>query len=410
MSWMYKEQGSERITNKEILLIREELKNIIWKENIINTNLIDQHGNTNLLLPNFMKEKEDNGDIDIFLYYVEDYFNPEMYINLINNTGNVLDINKNDHTWSIFYFSPNVGKKVQIDLHIIENTFINCTSYFNYFRVPYFFYVIWMFQKNLGFKLWQNWFYIKVEDDLISLLQNDLIKESPNIVNDYLKYWNFNDYYILLENISYLDFMENYFQIKKEDFYNISSYVGIANVINNTEIVNYNWIKDIKAKYIKRIKNNSKLQKIIPNIKIGEEDLNILKEKIRRKFILDNKNILIQKIIFEIEKRKELKLRNQRKTELFKIFFNIPESSFEIMKEIDKNLIDLIANNIEYYEDIVFFLEKANIKDFQLLNDWSVQVGENGINKLKEFAINNNIQFDEEQDKYVLNWRYNFTY
>jgi len=93
-------------------------------------------------LPNFVKEKNDNGDIDIFLYYDLKITNPEIIVNKLKENQNILKINKNDKTWSFLFYSEQIKKKIQIDLHIVKNTPENLSNYFNYYRVPYLYFIL----------------------------------------------------------------------------------------------------------------------------------------------------------------------------------------------------------------------------------------------------------------------------
>lgn len=136
----YGDKKVNRVTTEETLIIRNELFNIL-KHILEDTNVVDFYGNKNLLISNILTDKKDHGDIDSFIY-IPDTIKPNILIQIIRETNQLIDVNRNDNVYSILFHSLIVNKNVQIDIHICHDKKHFETTYFNYYRVPYLFFLL----------------------------------------------------------------------------------------------------------------------------------------------------------------------------------------------------------------------------------------------------------------------------
>lgn len=288
MSWQFKEFWAERVTEKEILLVREELKGIIkpnkkvfsyTSHKSIKKPLLDYYGNTNLLLTNPIKEKEDNWDIDIFLIYENE--EKQQISNLLRNHKNVSHYNsQNKEVHSFLFQSEKINKKVQIDLNFINwNSSIEINNYFKYFQAPYFFftlsYLIKTFKEDLNIKISNKWIFIKLQDadillekNLNSFLHYLFNIDDLSFFNSYEKIWKFlnNQGFnkSLLEREKVLSNRTKLSTTENEKFWKIISYLNWD--LRNVEKVlekfkeNFPFIED-KIKKYEREREKIKIEK-----------------------------------------------------------------------------------------------------------------------------------------------------
>jgi len=344
MSWQFIKDWAQRVTNEETLIIRKELILLIGKKRIIKTSVTDQHGNNNLLLPNFIKGKNDNWDIDIFLYYDIKKIKTEEIVERLKNNNKVLKITKNDKIWSFLYQSIRTWKKIQVDLHIIKNSKENLDNYFNYFRVPYLFFIFWMIFRKLNIKLWINWLFYVIT-----------ATESKK--------------FFKLES-RYVEFLKKILNINISDIESIDSYDWIKNFIDSTWLTNYDFfkLKEMKWKYLKKMRNNQKLVDIIEWLKKPTQTINDYKKKFDKK-LLNNYSYLPKKekqFLNEIEKSKNL--AKKRKEDLLKIFNT---DSLKTLKPEKKQFIwkisGLINEMILLKEILALLKEKYPTKQLYLV-------------------------------------------
>ena len=294
MSGQFINDWAQRITNKETLLVRLELINIIHKNNLIKTSLLDQHWNDNLLLPNFIEEKKDNWDIDIFLYVDNQEVKTETIVNILHKEPKILKINKNDKVWSFLLESNIVWKKIQIDLHIIQNSKNNLSNYFNYYRIPYLHFIFWMIFRKLNIKLWIKWLFYVTEFEKTKI------------------------FFILEEQ--YIVFLEKLLKLDIERLNNINSYKDLGNFIASTWLTKYDFFnfEKMKGKYLRKMRHNKTLLKIIedfwtPSLQY-EDYKNEFSTKLKLIYpMIDNKIKKLKTKIFEtkrlaLERRMNLSL------------------------------------------------------------------------------------------------------
>lgn len=301
MSWQFINDWSQRITEKETLIIREELISLLQlKPADFNLWLHkDYYGHKNLLLPNPIKEKEDNGDIDIFLFYSEKNWRKLGYfLKLLQDSENVLKINKNDYIYSLLYKSNIIWKKVQIDLHIINSSNKNKENYFEYYRIPYLYFILWMIFNKLNIKLWINWVFYRVEENInINWIISKITEQ------------------FLLDKF-FLNFLKWILDFDLDTIKWIDSYKKIADFLIWQWLSDYTFFKDletIKENYKKKLNWNDKLQYIInllPNPTKSIDDFKkVYMKRILEKypFITLKRESIIKKYIKEKESSKERK-------------------------------------------------------------------------------------------------------
>lgn len=307
MSGQFVNDGSQRITEQETLIIRQELiqllnineQDSLWVKN-------DYYNHKNLLLPNPIKEKEDNGDIDIFLFYDDKEINKvKYYLDLLEWNKNVLKINKNDKTYSCLYYSEKVNKKVQIDLHIIWNTLNNITNYFEYYRVPYLYFILGMIFNKVNVKYSIEW--------VSYLIESKIEEQSNNVLKEYVK----------IEKNCF-NFLEKILNISFDEIKYIDSFKKISDLLIKHELHIYDfWKKEenIRGDYLKKIKNNDKLRGIL---KMLPESIKTIEEF---KDIFNKRLSEIYPFLPQVEKRirnefiKAKEENDQRRKDLVSLFW-----------------------------------------------------------------------------------------
>lgn len=238
MSGQFKDLWAERITNNETLLLREEfIDNIYWKvlNKIISTKMKDFSWYDNFLLPNTIKEKSDNWDVDMFLYSPNKDI--EELVLLLKKSENILKYNKNDKTHSVLYYSNTINKKIQIDLHIINyDKFIYRENYFDYYRIPYLFFFLGIIFNKADLKIWFEWVFLKVD-------------------------YNWEKKYFLIEkNIKV--FMYKVLGLHYNSLKEINSYKDIIEILNK-RFWDYNFFDHLASRHNNKFSSNEKLQKIL---------------------------------------------------------------------------------------------------------------------------------------------------
>ena len=345
MSGQFLKDWAQRITNNETLIVREELINLITKNNIIKTTLEDQHWNDNLLLPNFIKEKDDNWDIDIFLYIDNDKVKTENIVTILNNEKRILKINKNDKIWSFLLDSKSIWKKIQIDLHIIKNTKENLDNYFNYFRVPYMFFVLWMIFRKLNIKLGTNWIDYAFEQEK-------------------------HKAFFKLET-SFPIFLEKVFSIKISHIKKINSYNQISEYINSLGLAQYDFfnLEKTKWKYLRKMKWNDKLHDIVSNLDKPTKKYEEYQKQFRKTILTYYPDIPKLEKDF-LKKIKKIKSDNLIRVNNLKTVFNTDD--LKLLKIEQKKLIPLIKDILPELV-ILNKLEKklsANLKNKEIYLVW----------------------------------------
>lgn len=329
MSRQFLELWSERITEKETLVVRKELVNIFT--NILDkTPLLDYYWHDNLLLPNPILEKEDNWDIDIFLYYNKSFRDKDEILELLN-IDEVLKINRNDIIYSLLFYSHAIDKKIQIDLHIVPISPMTINNYFNYYRIPYFYFILWIILNKINIKLWING---------VKLL---FINKQGS--------W---EYLVIDKNIN--TFLYNLFNLDIEASYAINSYDGIVDfLLDNDYIIEYDFFNkdELRWDYLKKYNNNEKLAYIINRIEKDnyeysdiEDYKNVIYKKLNEKY-----SFLEMKIEQQITKAKYIKHKNQEQRLLLKNLF------WESLEDLDIEMRKLI------------WLFKLNIDELLLLKE-----------------------------------------
>ena len=222
MSGQFLELWAERLTNNEVLLVRNEVAEMLpfgRDESFIKrirgklTPLTDYFGHTNFLLPNPIEEKEDNGDIDCFFYYKNEK-DKEKNIEILHSHPQVLKLNKNDNIYSFLFDSLYIGKKVQVDLHFVTATPNNCNNYFTFLQIPYFFfclgYLLKIFKEDLDLKINQKWVSVvlkhtsvliekNLNNFLIAFFQLDDLNSmtSYKAIGEFFSKFGFNQWHII---------------------------------------------------------------------------------------------------------------------------------------------------------------------------------------------------------------------
>lgn len=386
---------TNRITYSNSKLLRnylkEELKNY-WV-NIINTNIKDYYWNKNLLSPNPMKEKNDNGDIDLFLYLDNQWNNYNKSVNVIKdffeNSKNIKEITelwwkpynsnlKYVKNWLIYSFMYKFKDWVyQVDLHLIPNTPKYINNYFEYFRVDYFFFILWMALNRLNVKLGINWVYYR------------------------LKVAWYTDELILITNNIY-DFLYEIFWLKKEVIQTINSFNLIWKTFNSIELSNYDFFHNKEAlrnHYEKKIWKNDKLKMIIDLI-YTNKDTNKLKPYKKYKPIFKNKlfkkySYLTNKInnrINELKRNKELKEKHIK--DLKYIYWYEDLWSMPIEQKRTIPIFNKILDELVLLKTINNKLKKIN-KNYNIyLVWWTVRDLLLGENKINDIDITWNIPSD----------------
>lgn len=306
MSGQYINDGSQRINEQETLLIRQELIDLLQVDETLNLGVKkDYYNHNNLLLPNPIKEKQDNGDIDIFLFYdAKEKNKVEFYLNLLKENKNILKINKNDKTYSCLYQSEKTGKKVQIDLHIIWNTLNNINNYFEYYRIPYLYFILGMIFNKVN---------IKYSIDGVSfLIESKTEEQGNNVLKEYVK----------IEKNCF-NFLEKLLNITFEEIKDINSFKQIAEVLIRHELYVYDfWKKEenIRWDYLKKIKNNDKLRGILNMLPDSTKTIEEFKD------LFNIKLIELYPFLKQVEKKikekflKEKEENNQRRLNLTNLF------------------------------------------------------------------------------------------
>lgn len=215
MSWLYKDKWAERVTNEEILIVRNEIKELLNKNNLWlfswNKLNIDFTGTKNFLLPNNLTDKEDNWDVDIIYYAVDDK-EIKSILDFLYSHNQVIEKFKNDLILSFLFQSKKINKKVQIDLHLLDSR--NQSLVYNYFyflKVPYLYFCIGMFLSVIV----KNQKLIDIENYKIALSTKKWV----------ILYYNSK--YI---NLTYTirKFCENVFWVDINKFDELNSYKKIA--------------------------------------------------------------------------------------------------------------------------------------------------------------------------------------
>lgn len=373
MSWQFINDGSQRVTEKETLTIREELIELLsLSKDDFNLGLNpDFYWHKNLLLPNPIKEKLDNWDIDIFLFYSLAKKTPEVFIKLLNQSSDVLKTNKNDHTWSILYNSKKTGKKVQIDLHIIQDSHKNRENYFEYYRVPYLYFILWMIFNKVNIRLWINWISYWVEEQMWVDWTNSKVSK-----------------HFLLDK-TFPNFLQWILNFNLDTIKNISSYNEISNFLVSQGLSDYSFFKDhsqIRWDYKKKLNWNDKLQFIIDSLPSPTKTIDEFKVDFTKKllnkypFITQRKEAIISWYLKSQETAKE---RRELLQKLYSVT-NLGELSVEQKKQIplftkvinELNILHEMSKIIKTkYPDENIYLVWGAVRDILLWlwnNDWDL--------------------------------------
>lgn len=330
----------KRILSEHLNPLRNELLKDL-NINLIKTNIQDFHWNNNLLIPNPVTEKRDNGDLDLFMFTEE---NPILLIEKLKATNKLCDIKneKNSKFYSFLYNSEIVWWLVQIDLHFINNKIQFENSYFDYYRIPYLFFLLWIALHKINLKISQDGVFIKK------------------------RIWKYWDKYIKFEN-NILNFLENILFVSKTNIKNICSYKELAEFINWTIFSEINFLNTLKSEYNQKFKNNDKLNEIKKYLILWDMTSSEFENKITSlinenyPFIEDIVNWMEQEEI-EFEEKRE-----QRKNDLKKLFktndlnsVNISEKKYFsvytgyskdlfLIKELQEILEEKISNDVSLY-------------------------------------------------------------
>lgn len=315
MSWQFLKYWSQRVTDKESLQIREELKSI-FQYQVKNSWIKDYYWNKNLLLTNPIKEKKDNWDIDLFLYCQNQEEISEIKEKLSNNSK-VLMKSNNWNIFSILFEWDSVKKKVQIDIHFIKVS-KRSYNYFLHYKVPYFLFLLWYLLKSLNkdfdMKISLKWIFLHTKDHSDFSLK-------------------------LTNNLDY--FLDSVLWMNIDDFNYFDSYEKIAKFFSNLwfnkkDIEELNWKNLDKHK-----RNNEKFIQIIEMLNWDNKKLYELWNKIQE---------FINKWNFLIEKEKEKRLKDKEEKEIknqeLKELFNI-ENLKNINEFHKRNIVSFINNRKE---------------------------------------------------------------
>lgn len=195
MSWIFTEKGFDvkRISNSQLPLLRKEIYNYL-RPVINQTNGRDYYRNSNLFIPNPMKEKDSvfqgNGDLDVFCY-INDKVSFESILMLLQKTEQIKDSFFNNKCLT-FLFQSKLDELnwnfYQIDLHLVQDKKLFLNSYFDYYRVPYLLDFIWRAFSKLNISIWQDWVKINVNIEEIGkkwmiTLEENLYKFLENVLN-----------------------------------------------------------------------------------------------------------------------------------------------------------------------------------------------------------------------------------
>ena len=280
----------KRIPNNLLQSLRNEIRD--WIDYIPNTRLYDQSKNRNLLYPNIFSDKIDNWDLDLFFLTSE---NPSIVIEKLKSKIKIHWINHNGSSWSLLVESPVLDWFAQVDLHIINDEKVFSNSYFNYYRVPYLFFLLGIAFHKIWLKLGQDWVYKKET------------------------IWKYGEQYVLID-LNIYNFLYKIFWFKEEDIKSISSYKELANYINNSEFSKIPFLNTLKSEYNQKFYKNEKLDAIKSYLSLWTNSIEEFRLDITKRIYSnysDLKNIVNGMIEEEIKIEKE---RDNRKKHLQKLF------------------------------------------------------------------------------------------
>lgn len=361
MSWRYSNQWAERLSDFEILKVRDELA---WLINIDSPwfakksgNFIDNHWNWNLLLPNFLTDKDDNGDMDIFLFdnWKID-FNKTIKAIAAKSEKN----DRNGWVTSFLFNSESIGKKIQVDLHTKwkEGEFKN--SYFPYYQIPYLFFVIGKIFIKADLRITEKWVF---KTGRLTIENGSIIDVDTCITKNLTK------------------FIEEVFDMKWKDISSIDSYQWIESFIENSFL----WKMNLSSIFDKE--ENLKIKKIFNKNESKEynrqELVTTILEKVNNKYPFVEKKMIatIQNVEIEFNSRKEKEdhlryffwvesfkdLNPELKTYIHSYKNQAP--TLKILKDIQKKI------EKKYWSDQDIYAVGGCVRDIFLwtwVNDWDI--------------------------------------
>lgn len=369
MSGQFVQFWTQRITQQEMLLVHQELKNILCidkSQQKIGWIQKDYYGNTNLFLPNPIQEKTTYWDIDTFLYYTHDKYY-QQYLSTINNHTQILQVKKNDKTYSLLFKSNEINKLVQIDLHIVQNTPLNLKNYFNYYRIPYLFFILGLMFNRINIKLWIKWVYyvvhIPVEEWSTTILSK----------------------YVMLEKY-FIKFLTDFYEISKQDIFSITSYQQIIDLLTTYHFSDYNFFKDIqKYEYRVKLAWNEKLQQILSSLPEPTKTVQEFKDTFHQQ-LYDYYPFLNKHIEQVKQDYYKSQIQKQQRTETLQYLFNT-DNLKTLTKEQNKT-VSIIINNLSEFKILKEMSNKC-MKEYGYplyLVGWAVRDMLLGI-KLNDFDV-----------------------
>lgn len=361
MSWRYSNQWAERLSDSEILKVRNELSWLISKTspwfNKKSGNFTDSHWNWNLLVPNFLTDKDDNGDMDVFLF-------DNWKIDFKKAIDNIAEKSeKSDRNWGVTSFlfnSESIWKKIQVDLHTKWKAGEFKSSYFPYYQIPYLFFVLGKIFIKADIRLTEKWVF---KTGRLTIENGSIIDVDTCITKNLTK------------------FVEEIFDMKWEEISKINSYEWIELFIENSFL----WKMNLSAIFEKE--ENPKIKKIFNKNELKEynrqELVTSILDKVAKKYSFVDKKLAanIEKATQEFDNRKEKEdslryffwvesfkdLNSELKTYIHSYKNQAP--TLKILKDIHKKI------EKTYWEDQDIYAVGGCVRDIFLwtwINDWDI--------------------------------------
>lgn len=327
MSWFFMKKYGEtvvsRMTLNEMLSLRSEIVDLFANYDVMESGTSDFFGHSNFLIPNPTTEKKDYWDIDMF-FVCDKSEETETLLWILWSKWQVLDTNKNDQLYSLLFKSEATGNNHQVDFHIVRNKERFVNQVFDYYRVPYFMFLLGLFFYAVWLRIWTNWVLIKIETE----------------------YWT--EFFKFEENLE--RFLQNVLKFDTKKIFAIDSFQGIIDAYNESWISEYDFTSKLKSEYRLKINGNDNVRYLVESMRTPTREIEEAYSTFREIVLSSYKDTIDSVVNDFIESKKETIRQNEEHRTKLKFIFQTDDLS--TLSSDRKVLIWTVSKDIDtYYEN-----------------------------------------------------------
>lgn len=312
-----------RMTLDEMLSLRQEIVSLFDNYEVVDSGMSDFFGHTNFLIPNPTAEKKDYGDIDMFFVCDKDE-SANKLLSILWAKWQVLDTNKNDQLYSLLFKSEATWNNHQVDFHIVRNKerFIN--QVFDYYRVPYFMFLLGLFFYAVWFRIGTNWVFIKIQTE----------------------YWT--EFFKFEENLE--RFLQNILKFDTKKIFAIDSFQSIIDAYNESWVSEYDFTSKLKSEYRLKISGNDNVRYLVESMRKPTREIEEAYDTFRNMVFSQYKDVIDNVVSNFIEEKKESLRQNEEHRTKLKFIFQTDD--LWTLSSERKVLIGTVSKDIDtYYEN-----------------------------------------------------------